>query len=98
MIKVELPEHLRILAGVNGVVLLEVSEPVSTKRLLDALETRYPQLRGTVRDHQTRKRRAYVRFFACETDLSFEPDDASLPEAVKRGEEPFLIIGAMSGG
>jgi molybdopterin converting factor small subunit len=98
MIRVELPTHLRTLARVTGEVELEVDEPVTQGAVLDALEARYPMLRGTIRDHQTRQRRPFVRFFACQQDLSHEPSDALLPEAVARGAEPFLIIGAMAGG
>ena len=98
MIRVVLPAHLRTLARVDGEVTLEVTGPVTQRAILDALEARYPMLRGTVRDHVTLKRRAFVRFFACEQDLSHEPPDAPLPEAVATGKEPFLIVGAMAGG
>jgi hypothetical protein len=98
MIRVELPFHLRNLARVNGEVQLEVAGPVTQAALLDALEARYPVLRGTIRDHATHRRRAFLRFFACEQDLSHDPPDKPLPEAVARGAEPFLIIGALSGG
>src|SRR5262245_40369227 len=98
MIRVVLPAHLRTLARVNGEVTLEVEGPVTQRAILDALEARYPMLRGTVRDHVTLKRRAFVRFFACEQDLSHESPDALLPEAVVSGVEPFLIVGAMAGG
>ena len=98
MIRVVLPAHLRTLARVNGEVTLEVEGPVTQRRILDALEARYPMLRGTVRDHVTHKRRAFVRFFACEQDLSHESPDAHLPDAVASGIEPFLIVGAMAGG
>ena len=98
MIRVVLPAHLRTLARVSGEVLLEVASPPTQGAVLDALEARYPMLRGTIRDHATRRRRAFVRFFACGEDLSHEPPDAALPEAVARGAEPFLVIGAMAGG
>lgn len=98
MIRVILPAHLRTLARVDGEVTLEVAEPVTQRAVLDALEARYPALRGTTRDQVTRKRRAFVRFFACQKDLSHEPPDAPLPTAVARGEEPFLVVGAMAGG
>ena len=98
MIRVQLPTHLRTLARVEGEVTLEVPPPVSVDAVLDALEARYPMLRGTVRDHVTRKRRAFVRFFACEEDLSHEPTDAPLPEAVASGAEPLVILGAIAGG
>jgi hypothetical protein len=98
MIRVILPAHLRTLARVDGEVTLEVAGPVTQRSVLDTLEARYPMLRGTVRDHVTLKRRAFVRFFACEQDLSHEPDDVPLPDAVAKGEEPLLIVGAMAGG
>lgn len=98
MIRVVLPAHLRTLARVNGEVTLEVEGPVTQRAILNALEARYPMLRGTVRDHVTHKRRAFVRFFACEQDLSHESPDATLPDAVANGIEPFLIVGAMAGG
>ena len=98
MIRVVLPAHLRTLARVDGEVKLDVSGPVTQRAILDALEARYPMLRGTVRDHISLKRRAFVRFFACEQDLSHEPEDAPLPDAVATGAEPFLIVGAMAGG
>jgi molybdopterin synthase sulfur carrier subunit len=98
MIRVVLPAHLRTLARVNSEVILEVQGPVTQQAILDALEARYPMLRGTVRDHVTLKRRAFVRFFACEQDLSHELPDALVPEAVASGAEPFLIVGAMAGG
>ncbi|MCO1653581.1 MoaD/ThiS family protein [Pseudonocardia sp. S2-4] len=96
--RVKLPEHLRRLARVNGEVALAVAGPVTQRSVLDALEARYPALRGTVRDHGTGKRRAFVRFFACGRDLSHEPAGDPLPAAVARGEEPFLVVGAMAGG
>ena len=98
MIRVVLPYHLRTLARVDGEVQLEAGSPVTLRSLLDALETRYPVLRGTIRDHDTLKRRAFVRFFACKEDLSLEPPETPLPDAVLRGVEPFLIVGAMAGG
>ena len=98
MIRVVLPYHLRNLARVDGEVQLEVASPVSVRSLLDALEARYPMLRGTIRDHGTLKRRPFVRFFACKEDLSLEPAEFKLPDAVVSGAEPFLIVGAMAGG
>lgn len=96
--RVMLPYHLRNLARVNGEVELDVSKPVTVASVLDALEIRYPILRGTVRDHVTLKRRPFIRFFACKEDLSLEPPETQLPEAVVKGDEPFMIIGAMAGG
>lgn len=98
MITVELPAPLRAFAGIEGEVRLELAPPVTQRALLDALEARYPVLRGMVREYGTRRRRAYLRFFACERDLSHEDPDAPLPDPVARGEEPFLIVGATSGG
>lgn len=98
MIRVHLPFHLRTLAKVTGEVELEMEGPVTQRSVLDALEARFPQLCGTIRDHDTLKRRAFVRFFACQQDLSNEPPDAPLPEPVALGTEPFLIIGALAGG
>ncbi len=98
MIRVELPAHLRTLAKVSGEVALDIVGPVTTKSVLDALEAKHPELRGTIRDHGTLKRRAFLRFFACERDLSLEPPDAPLPEAVASGREPFLVVGAIAGG
>ena len=98
MIRVVLPAHLKTLARVNGEVILEIGGPVTQRAILDALEARYPMLRGTVRDHVTLKRRAFVRFFACEQDLSHDSPDTLVPESVASGAEPFLIIGAMAGG
>ena len=98
MIRVALPVHLRTLAHVEGEVTLQVEGEVTQRAVLDALEARYPMLRGTIRDHVTQRRRAFVRFFACERDLSHEPLDAPLPDAVATGEEPFLVVGAMAGG
>jgi molybdopterin synthase sulfur carrier subunit len=97
-VRVKLPEHLRKLAGVDREVTLAVPAPVTQRSVLDALEQRYPVLRGTVREHGGGKRRAFVRFFACERDLSHEPPDDPLPEPVARGTEPFLVVGAMAGG
>ena len=98
MIRVVLPAHLRTLARVRGEVELQVGGPVTQRSVLDALETRYPVLCGTIRDHDNGRRRAFIRFFACEQDLSHEQPDAPLPEAVATGAEPYLIVGAMSGG
>jgi sulfur-carrier protein len=98
MIRVVLPAHLRTLARVDGEVTLDVKGEITQRSILDALEARYPMLRGTIRDHGTLKRRAFVRFFACEQDLSHESPDVPLPEAVATGAEPFLIVGAMAGG
>jgi hypothetical protein len=100
MIRVVLPAHLRALAQVGGEVKLELEAgaPVTQRSVLDALEARYPMLRGTIRDHGTQRRRAFVRFFACEEDLSHEPPDAPLPDAVASGAEPLLVVGAMAGG
>ncbi len=98
MIRVMLPQHLRTLANVGMEVTLEVQGPVTQRSVLNALEARYPMLRGTVRDHVTQERRAFLRFFACQEDLSHESPDAPLPEAVASGTEPFMIIGAIAGG
>jgi len=98
MINVVLPYHLRTLARVEGEVQLEVKGPVTVLSVLDALEARYPVLRGTIRDHVTLRRRPFVRFFACKEDLSLEPPETRLPDAVVSGVEPFLIVGAMAGG
>lgn len=98
MIRVVLPTHLRTLAHVHGEVSLDIEGAVTQRAILDALEDRYPMLRGTIRDHTTQRRRAFVRFFACEEDLSHEPPDAPLPDAVATGAQPFLVIGAMAGG
>ena len=98
MIRVVLPAHLRTLARVDGEVKVEVTGPVTQRAVLDALEARYPQLAGTMRDQVTKRRRAFLRFFACEEDLSNEAPDAPLPEAVATGAEPLLIVGAMAGG
>ena len=98
MIRVLLPAHLKTLARVAGEVELDVAAPVTQRRILDALEAAHPALRGTLRDRQTGQRRAFIRFFACEEDLSNEPPDAPLPDRVATGEEPFLVVGAMAGG
>lgn len=98
MIRVALPTHLRTLARVEGEVELELSGPVTPRAVLDALEARHPVLRGTIRDHDTQARRPFVRFFACQQDLSHEPPDAPLPEAVAAGREPFVVLGALAGG
>ena len=98
MIRVVLPAHLRVLARVNGEVELAVEGQVTQRSVLDALETRYPVLRGTIRDHNGGPRRAFIRFFACEQDLSHDPPDDPLPDAVVTGTEPYLIVGAMAGG
>ena len=98
MIRVVLPHHLRTLAKVGDEVQLEVDQPVTLGAVLDALEARFPVLRGTIRDHGTHKRRPFVRFFACEQDLSHQPADFGLPRAVVNGTEPFFVVGAMAGG
>jgi sulfur-carrier protein len=98
MIQVVLPAHLRTLAGVGSELLIEIAGPVTQRSVLDAIESKYPMLRGTIRDHVTHQRRPFLRFFACQEDLSHEPPDAPLPEAVSCGEEPFMIIGAIAGG
>jgi len=98
MIRVVLPGHLRTLAHVDGEITLEVAGPVTQRSVLDALETRYPMLRGTIRDHGTLKRRPFLRFFACAEDLTHDPPDNPLPQAVAEGKEPFLILGAIAGG
>ena len=98
MIRVVLPHHLRTLARVEKEVTLDLSGPVTPRSLLDALEAGYPMLRGTIRDHATQARRPYLRYFACQEDISFEPIDAPLPEAVARGDQPFMIVGAIAGG
>jgi molybdopterin synthase sulfur carrier subunit len=98
MIRVVLPFHLRTLARVDGEVILDVEGPVTQRSVLDALESRYPMLRGTIRDHVTQQRRPFLRFFACEQDLSHESPDAPLPDAVASGAEPLLIVGAIAGG
>ncbi len=98
MIRVVLPAHLRIVARVEGEIRIEIQGPATVGSVLDALEARYPALRGTLRDHATRQRRPYVRFFACQQDLSHDPADAPLPDPVASGAEPFLVIGAIAGG
>ncbi len=98
MIRIILPAHLRSLARIQGEVALEVAPPVTQRALLEALESRYPQLRGTLREYGTYERRPFLRFFACKQDLSLEPPDSPVPEAVAAGEEPFRIVGAMAGG
>jgi molybdopterin synthase sulfur carrier subunit len=98
MIRVILPQHLRTLARVGGEVTLEVEEPVTQRSVLDALESRYPVLRGTIRDHVTQQRRPFLRFFACQEDLSHESPDAPLPAEVASGTEPFRVLGAIAGG
>jgi len=98
MIRVVLPAHLRALARVDGEVQLDIGGAVTQRSVLDALEARYPVLRGTIRGHDSGPRRAFIRFFACERDLSHDPPDDPLPEAVAAGTEPYLIVGAMAGG
>lgn len=97
-IRVELPQHLRTLAHVGHEVAIQVAGPVTQRSVLDAVEERYPMLKGAIRDHVTKQRRAFLRFFACQEDLTHESPDAPLPEAVVSGQEPFLIIGAIAGG
>lgn len=98
MVRVVLPFHLRNLAHVDGEVKLDVAVPVTQRSILDALEAQYPMLRGTIREHGTQQRRAFLRFFACEEDLSHQSPDSPLPDAVASGKEPFLVIGAIAGG
>ena len=98
MIRLVLPAHLRTLAGVDGDVTIDVKGAATQRSVLDALEAAHPMLRGTIRDQVTQKRRPFVRFFACEQDLSHEPPDAALPDAVASGEEPFFVVGAIAGG
>src|SRR5580698_7809361 len=98
MIRVMLPQHLRTLSHTGSEVTLEVEGPVTLRSVLDALEAQYPTLRGTIRDHVTQQRRPFLRFFACEQDLSHEPADAPLPDAVATGAEPLLVVGAIAGG
>lgn len=98
MIRVVLPYHLRNLGNIDGEVQVTVEDPATLSRVLDVLEARYPALRGTMRDHGTKRRRPFIRFFACKEDLSHEPPDALLPDAVIAGTEPLLIVGAMAGG
>lgn len=97
-VRVVIPNHLRNLAHVGAEVSVEVAPPVTQRSVLDALESKYPMLRGTIRDHGTLRRRAFLRFFACEQDLSHDPPDAPLPDAVASGKEPFIVIGAIAGG
>lgn len=98
MVRVILPQHLRTLAKVQGEVSLDVIGPVTQETVLDVLEARYPMLRGTIRDHVTRRRRPFIRFFACEQDVSHDSPNAPLPESVATGEAPLLVVGAMAGG
>lgn len=98
MIRVVLPQHLRTLARVEGEVTLHVDGVVTQRSVLDALEARYPTLRGTIRDHVTQKRRPFLRFFACQEDVSLDPPDAPLPDAVASGAQPFMVVGAIAGG
>ena len=98
MIRVVLPAHLRLLARVDGEVTLDLPGPVTQRSILDALEARYPALRGAIRDHATQRRRPFVRFFACAEDRSHDPPDVPLPDAIATGAEPFLVVGAMAGG
>jgi len=98
MIRIVIPQHLRTLAHISGEVTLDVADPVTTRSVLDAIEAQYPMLRGTIRDHVTQQRRPFLRFFACEVDLTHESPDAPLPEDVANGKEPFLIIAAIAGG
>ncbi len=97
-VRLVLPSPLRAIARIDGELALEVAEPVTRNSVLDAVEARYPMLRGTIRDHGRGKRRAFLRFYACERDLTFDDADAPLPDAVARGDEPFLVIGAIAGG
>jgi len=98
MIRVELPFHLRNLARVQGEIQLDVAEPITVKSVLDSLEETHPVLRGTIRDHDTLKRRPFIRFFVCKEDISLEPPETPLPDSIVNGSEPFLIVGAMAGG
>ena len=98
MIRVVLPSHLKMHARVNGEIALEIDGPVTQRSVLDALEEKYPVLRGAIRDHGTQRRRPFLRFFACQRDLSHDAPDAPLPDAVATGSQPFLIVGALSGG
>ncbi len=98
MIRVELPHHLRTLAHVGAEVQLNIDGPITQRSVIDAIEARYPMLTGTIRDHATQERRPFLRFFACEEDVSLEPPDAPLPQAIASGAQPFMIIGAIAGG
>jgi hypothetical protein len=98
LIRIQLPYHLRNLAKIEGELQLEVPAPVTVASTLDAIEARYPMLRGTIRDHTTQKRRPFIRFFACKEDLSLDPPETPLPQLILTGEEPFMIVGAMAGG
>ena len=98
MIRVKLPYHLQNLAHVGSEIQIDVSGAATARRVLDAVEAKYPMLRGTIREYETSQRRPYLRFFACQEDLSHEPPDTALPEAVAKGEEPFMIVGAIAGG
>ena len=98
MIRVVLPPHLRTLAHLENEAILEVAAPVTLRAVLDALEARYPMLRGTIRDHVTQQRRPFLRYFACEQDLSHDPPDTALPDAIVQGKEPFIVLGAIAGG
>jgi hypothetical protein len=98
VIRVEIPYHLRTLAHITGEIQLDVEPPITLRTVLDALEARYPMLRGTIRDHVTHERRAFLRYYACEQDYSLEPPDTLLPDGVASGDEPFLVIGAIAGG
>lgn len=98
MVRVHLPYHLKVLGKIEGEVELDLAGAITQRTILDALEERYPMLRGTIRDHQTQLRRAFVRFYACQRDLSNESPDTPLPEAISTGQEPFLVIGALAGG
>lgn len=98
MIRVTIPYHLRVLAGVDGELQLDVAVPVTIKAVLDALEAKFPKLRGTIRDHTTLQRRAFIRFYACRQDLSNADPESLLPEAVQQGAEPLLVVGALAGG
>jgi hypothetical protein len=98
MVRVQIPYHLRNLANIDGEIALDVCDPVTQRAVLDALENRFPVLRGTIRDHMTQERRAFLRFFACNQDVSLDSPDAPLPAKVASGEEPFLVVGAIAGG
>jgi|SRR5215213_10210198 len=98
MIRIIIPYHLKTLSGISGEVQLDVPEPITLRSILEALEIRYPMLRGTIRDHTTGKRRDFIRFYACEQDFSNDPPDTPLPEKIARGAEPLLVVGAIAGG